>query len=180
MMEKHPGGLEMTRHLLELADLKPCRILDMGAGKGQAVELLLTLGFDAVGIDLSIESEQEGIAMIQGDFLNTPFAMESFDAVLSECAFYVSGNPKEALKEAARLLKKGGKLLLADVSFVDEKDYRQQMESAGFSILYIEDITSVWKEYYLRCIWDGTVDEACAGIQKKGKCNYYLTICERV
>ena len=48
-MTRHPGD---TRHLIELADLKPgARVLDLGAGDGDGVRLLRSLGFEAYGID---------------------------------------------------------------------------------------------------------------------------------
>ena len=54
-MERHPGGAEATLRLLELAGLEPpCRIIDLGAGSGEAVRLLRSRGFEALGIDLSL------------------------------------------------------------------------------------------------------------------------------
>lgn len=206
----------MTRHLLSLTPLAPCRILDMGAGNGQSVQLLLEMGFDAVGIDLlgtsaepkdllcndpvsvnksfsSPNGSHRSVHVSQGDFLHCPFAAQSFDAILSECAFYVSGSPKAALQEAARLLKKGGTLLLADVSPLPLETQIQTLQEAGFAVKHLEDITPLWKEYYLSCIWDGTADELCRCHASdipheqesdfsffKKKFSYYLTICERM
>lgn len=194
MKDKHPGGIATTRHLLSLAQLNPCRILDMGAGNGQSVELLRELGFDAVGIDLlpvhpdfqtnaALQFLSE--ALLQGDFLCCLFADQSFDAIISECTFYVSGNPEAALREAARLLKPGGTLLLADVSPLPVETQVQTLLEAGFAVKQLEDITPLWKEYYLSCIWDGTADELCccqsaSGIPANAKFRYYLTICERM
>lgn len=201
--------------------LSPCRILDMGVGNGQSVHLLLDMGFDAVGIDLHplhpdlltvsadlsdteyliSDHSDRNISqtrswtkrLLQGDFLHCPFADQSFDAILSECSFYVSGHPRAALSEAARLLKKGGTLLLADVSPLSGEAHIQSMQDAGFAVKYTEDITPLWKEYYLSCIWDGTADELCRCTAPdltqdqessfsffKKKFSYYLTICERM
>ncbi len=175
---KHPGGSAMTNRLLELSQLAPCRILDMGAGDGQAVAMLRNLGFDASGIDLAATHSP---FMIQGDFVQCPFDNGSFDAVLSECAFYCSGSAESALREVARLVKKGGKLLLADVTVHDSATHRRTLEAAGFRLLYMEDITPLWKEYYIARIWDGTVEQVCGMVPKqKGQTyRYYLTICER-
>lgn len=194
MKDKHPGGIATTRHLLSRAQLDPCRILDMGAGNGQSVELLRELGFDAVGIDLlpvhpdfQTNAAQQFLSevLLQGDFLRCPFADQSFDAILSECAFYVSGNPEAALREAARLLKPGGMLLLADVSPLPVETHTQTLLEAGFAVKQLEDITPLWKEYYFSCIWDGTADELCccpsaSGVPANAKFCYYLTICERM
>ena len=174
MPEKHPGGISMTRQLLELSGFSYGRILDMGAGDGHTVRFLHTLGFDATGIDLS-----PGDDVLYGDFLNCSFPDADFDAIISECAFYISGNPSAAIKEASRLLKKGGLLLLADVCFTDLQTHRTSLENAGFSIKCLEDITHLWKEYYIFCIWNGTADLLCPR-REKGKCHYYLTVCERI
>ena len=56
-MHGHPGGDAHTRYLIELSFLPPgSRWLDMGAGDGQALEILEEEGFSAVGIDLSPRS----------------------------------------------------------------------------------------------------------------------------
>ena len=196
IMEKHPGGSDMTRHLIELSGLAPdvssdpepdrdaplcqrtVRILDMGAGDGHGVRMLRELGYDAVGIDLAPGKDAKDY-ILKGNFLNCPFKSQSFDVIISECAFFISGDPSGALAEAARLLKKGGLLLLGDVSFTGEKQHIADLTNAGFSLLELEDITPLWKEYYISCIWNGTADKLCPCIPK-GKCSYYLTICERM
>ena len=57
-MKGHPGGPEHTRRMLALAGLSPgARVLDMGAGAGESVQLMRSLGLDAVGIDLEPRGE---------------------------------------------------------------------------------------------------------------------------
>ena len=168
-MNGHPGGEAHTRRMLELAALpRVARILDMGAGAGETLRLLRESGFDAAGIDLSPRAQ----AVLQGDFLAAPFPDGSFDAVLSQCAFFVSGDVPGALREATRLLKRGGKLLLSDVFFEDPVPL---LERAGFSVLSAEDMTPQWREYYLEALW--REDEPCC--LPRGKCNYWLLIAER-
>ncbi|MGI6152033.1 MAG: class I SAM-dependent methyltransferase [Christensenellales bacterium] len=172
-MTHHPGGEAQTKRLLALADLTPCRILDMGAGEGATLKLLRDLGFDAVGIDKAGKN-----GAIAGDFLHCPFSDGSFDAVLSECAFFVSGNPKKALSEAFRLLKKGGKLLLSDVYFGTREEAKKCLKEAGFRVLAFADETKEWKKYYIECIWRGTAEQYC-GCARGRPCGYYLVVCER-
>lgn len=204
-MEKHPGGLSMTGHLLELSGMlqwkkpeapapdRPIRILDMGAGDGHTIGLLKSIGFDAQGIDLAPPSGNvlpsskndplPGKTMpgdiLRGNFLCCPFPDQTFDAVISECAFYLSGDVGSAVKEAARVLKDDGLLLLADVSFLDIKAHTQILRSAGFSVRELEDCTKAWKEYYISCIWDGTDQLLCPAVPK-GKCYYFQTICKKM
>ena len=169
-MTGHPGGQEHTRHMLELAALpQGARMLDMGAGAGETLRLLRESGFDAVGIDLSPRTPE----VLQGDFLRAPFPDGSFDAVLSQCAFFVSGDLSGALREAHRLLAPGAKLLLSDVFF---EDPAALLELAGFALLHSEDLTPQWREYYLEALWREETD--CCALPK-GKCGYWLLIAER-
>ena len=165
-MTRHPGD---TKHLIELAQLPPgARALDLGAGDGESVRLLRSLGYEACGIDLIAAPDVEA-----GDLLRTGFPPGSFDAVLSECAFFVSGDVPGALRESARLLRPGGKLLLADVFFTDPEPL---LTAAGFCLLAKEDWTAAWREYYLRALWEGTA-EVCAA--PKGRSQYWMLIGRR-
>ena len=169
-MKGHPGGAEHTRRLIELAALPAgAAVLDMGAGAGETLELLRSLGFAARGIDL----EPRGERVERGDFLRAPYPDGSFDAVLSQCAFFVSGNQAGALREAHRLLKSGGRLLLSDVFFEDPGPL---LRAAGFALVRAEDMTEIWREYYLEALWRD--ETPCCAIPK-GKSGYWLLIAEK-
>jgi SAM-dependent methyltransferase len=166
-MKGHPGGAAHTRRMLALAKLPAgASALDMGAGAGEALSLLRELGFDARGIDLAPRGED----VERGDFLHTPFSDGSFDAVLSQCAFFVSGDQAGALREAYRLLKSGGTLLLADLFFNAPEEL---LSSAGFTVLLAEDMTEAWREYFLEALW---WDDAPCCELPKGKARYYSLI----
>lgn len=166
-MTRHPGGEAHTAHLLALADFAPgARILDMGAGDGSAVRLMRAMGLRARGIDLW----PAGPDVEQGDFLKSGFPGASFDGILTQCAFHVSGNAPAAFRESARLLKPGGMLLFSDVWFAGEDELRQMLARSGFRLLSLEDESAVWKEYYIEAIWSGEIQNPPAGT---GKCRYY-------
>jgi ubiquinone/menaquinone biosynthesis C-methylase UbiE len=157
--------------MLELAALPPgVRILDMGAGAGETLALLRESGFDAVGIDLS----PRGNGVVQGDFLCLPYHAESFDTVLSQCAFFVSGDVSGALREAHRVLRPGGTLMLSDVFFEAPASVA---EAAGFELLQLEDMTGTWQEYDLEALWR---EEDCGCEIPRGKCGYWLMISRKV
>ena len=169
-MKGHPGGVEHSRRMLDLAGLpRGARVLDLGAGAGETLRLLLEQGCDARGID----REPRSPLVERGDLLQTPFPDGSFDAVLSQCAFFVSGDQPGALREARRLLRPGGKLLLSDLFFEAPGPL---LENAGFHVLCEEDMTALWREYYLEALWR---DEAPCCQIPRGKCRYCLLIAER-
>lgn len=171
-MNGHPGGENHSRYLIELAFLKPpARWLDMGAGDGAAVRLLRSLGYEAEGIDLAPRGED----VEQGDYLHAPYADSCFDGIISQCSFYVSGDVPAALKEAGRLLKKGGKLVFSDVT-ENVVQLLNQIRQAGFAVRHLEDLTDVWKEYYLEALWKE--DNVCLPCGKKF--SYVLFVCERM
>ena len=152
--------------MIELAGLPAgASVLDLGAGAGDAVRLLCALGYDARGIDLAPRGEN----VTRGDLLHTPYPDGSFDAVFSQCAFCVSGDADGALREAYRLLKRGGALLLSDVWFTDAA---KAVGAAGFTVVHREDMTAAWREYYIEAIWRG---ESCT-VPVKGKCTYEMLI----
>ena len=168
----HPGGLEHSRYLHELSFLpEHSRWLDMGAGDGETVRLLRELGNEAQGIDL----EPRGEDVEQMNFLRTSFEDGHFDGIISQCAFYVSGDVPGALKEAGRILHKGGKLVFSDVC-PGVRDLIGYCRQAGFAIRHMEDMTDQWKEYYLEALWK---DENTCVPTGKGF-SYVLFVCERV
>ena len=171
-MQGHPGGEKHSRYLIELAFLeKNSKWLDMGAGDGGTVGLLHSLGYEAEGIDLAPRGGQ----VAQGDYLHAPYADGSFDGIISECSFYVSGDVSGALKEAGRLLRKGGKLVFSDVT-ENVVQLLNQCRRAGFAVRHLEDLTDQWKEYYLEALW--TQDNVC--LPQGKKISYVLFVCEKV
>ena len=153
-MTRHPGGEAATRRLISAAALAPgARVVDLGAGDGSAVRLLRSLGFEALGIDLL-----PGEGVERGDVLAPPFPPGSFDAALCECAFFLSGAPERALREAARLLRPGGALLFSDICTGGEPWLRRAAERAGFRVGAVEDATDEWKRYYISALWRGEAE----------------------
>ena len=149
-MKGHPGGDAHTMRMIELCALSPgARVLDMGA----AVALLRAHGLDAVGIDLIPCGEN----VVRGDMLHSGYPDEGFDAIISQCAFYVSGDANAALRESRRLLRDGGVLALSDVFFDSPEAL---LASSGFSA----------------ALWSG---ETIGCPKTNLKCRYYLIICRK-
>ena len=150
-MNRHPGGEAQTLHLLENIEWKKeMKALDLGAGEGDTVRILKSFGMDAHGVDLF----PRGSDVETGDFLHLQYPSDSIDLCISQCAFFVSRDQKNALSECWRVLKKGGFLLLSDL---DTGNLLEMAEQTGFTILRQEDQTLLWREYYLEAIWNDSL-----------------------
>ena len=118
MIGLHPGGKEMTVRLLDLSGIcPPAGILELGAGGGDTAGYLKSLGFEVKAIDLN----PAGPDVEPGDMRKLDFAEESFDCCLAECSISGCGGGGAALREAFRVLKQGGCLLVSDVFFIRKK-----------------------------------------------------------
>ena len=107
----HPGGVEATSRLLDRAEVGAgTRVLDVGCGAGDALELARGRGADAVGVD---PSPNTGLA-VRGDATALPVRDGRVDVLLAECALCLTDLPA-ALDEAHRVLDDGGRLALSDV-----------------------------------------------------------------
>ena len=147
-MNRHPGGEAQTIHLLENIEWKKeMKALDLGAGEGDTVRILKSFGLDAHGVD----HFPRGSDVVFVVFLFFLFFSDSIDLCISQCAFFVSRDQKNALSECWRVLKKGGFLLLSDL---DTGNLLEMAEQTGFTILRQEDQTLLWREYYLEAIWN--------------------------
>jgi len=128
-------------------------ILDVGCGRGL---LLLaaakrTSAGRAIGIDIwqakdqsgncakatlanaMIEGVQDRVEILTADMTNLPFPDQSFDLVVSHWAVHnlnASQDRARALAEMARVLKPGGRVLLADIQF--RVEYASQLTALGF------------------------------------------------
>lgn len=101
-----------------------CKILDVGCGTGTILNRLSsTCKIDGYGIDVEenmieqakIKCPQMNISVCSCD--STPFKDGSFDAVTACMAYHHFPNKEAFIKEAYRLLKKGGRIYVADPCF---------------------------------------------------------------
>ncbi|MCG0278571.1 MAG: class I SAM-dependent methyltransferase [Thermanaeromonas sp.] len=97
-------------------------ILDVGCGTGNLSLELARMGVRVTGIDISqpmldkarFKAEREGLTVkfVLADARKLPFGDETFDAVVSVTALEFVPDLREALEEAYRVLKPGGRLVV--------------------------------------------------------------------
>ena len=170
-MNRPPGGEAATLRLLELAGIAPpLKIIDLGAGDGETVRLLRSLGHRAVGIDLS-----PGPGVERGDILSPPFAPGSFDAAVSQCSLLLTGNVPAAFSAAHTLLRSCGVFMYSDVVPGGVPALKSLAAGVGFTLEAAEDITTAWREYYIAALWRGEVQPPPEGISGKN-CRYVSAV----
>ncbi|GJD30443.1 2-methoxy-6-polyprenyl-1,4-benzoquinol methylase, mitochondrial [Methylobacterium adhaesivum] len=100
-------------------------LIDLGTGTGRMLGLLADRATRATGLDSShamlsvarANLERAGLSRVdlrQGDIHAPPFGRGSFDLVLVHQVLHYLDDPARALREAARLVAPGGRLLVVD------------------------------------------------------------------
>jgi SAM-dependent methyltransferase len=108
----HPGGVEATERLLDRADVGAgTRLLDVGCGAGESLAVARDRGATAIGVD---ETPRTGDA-VAAEMTDLPVADGAVDVVLAECVLCLSADYPEALAEARRVLRPGGRLAFSDI-----------------------------------------------------------------
>jgi ubiquinone/menaquinone biosynthesis C-methylase UbiE len=91
------------------------RVLDVGCGVGDDVR---AIGPEAIGIDASatmtLQARARGGTFARGDVHALPFAEASFGGARTERVLQHVEDPDTALRELARVVRTGGRLVLAE------------------------------------------------------------------
>jgi 2-polyprenyl-3-methyl-5-hydroxy-6-metoxy-1,4-benzoquinol methylase len=92
-------------------------LLDIGCGSGEFILFMQSKGWNVTGIDSDLKAVQraqgKGLNVIKGNILDHNFLQESFDAIVLSHLIEHLHNPDKVLSMCKRLLKKGGKLVIA-------------------------------------------------------------------
>ncbi len=176
-----PGGLKLTQRGLALARLAPDdAVLDIGCGTGVTVAFLREHSIRALGIDSSAEllargrTQNTGLPLLLGEGEALPFADESFEAVLLECALSLVQDRMRVFLECHRVLKPLGRIIVADIyarnpeavpklrslsvrsclrGAVDKDQFFQESSEAGFGNVCFEDHSDLLRDFVVQMIW---------------------------
>ena len=112
-------------------------MLDLGSGSGRMLELFAPLVDRAVGVDQSpamlaiarARIEEKGLRnglLRLGDIYAPPVERDAYDLVVVHQVLHFLDEPARALREAARTLRPGGRLLVVDFAAHREEILREQ------------------------------------------------------
>jgi sarcosine/dimethylglycine N-methyltransferase len=177
--QDHFGGLAANDRLAERAAIRAgSRVADFCAGLGGPARYYSDVyGADVTGIELTpdrvlgageltrLVGLQDRVRVVHGDVTDVPLAEGSVDAVVSQEALLHVPDKGRGLREAFRILRRGGRLaftdLVCNVKLSDEDaaliwegmaiqtlqglaGYRRLLETTGFRVVSIDDLTTEW------------------------------------
>jgi ubiquinone/menaquinone biosynthesis C-methylase UbiE len=129
------------------------RLLDIGTGTGRVLELLAPRVRQALGVDASkamlalararlSAPEFAHCAVRLADMYRLPLADQSFETVVLQMVLHHAEDPAGAVREAARVLTGGGRLLVIDLAEHQRTDLTGKLAHrwAGFSDVAINEM----------------------------------------
>ena len=148
-------------------------VLDLGSGAGADVLISarrVAPNGRAIGLDMTdemlalaranaAEAGVDNVEFVKGYVEAVPLANESVDVVISNCVINLSADKPQVLREAARVLRRGGRFAVSDViadpdmddatradvaawtgcvaGALTEEEFRSQLSAAGFDAIEI-------------------------------------------
>ncbi len=107
------------------------KILDIAAGTGSSSRPLVDKGADVIALDFSEgmltqgRKKNKNIKFVQGDALNLPFEENTFDVTTISFGLRNTSNTSTSLKEALRVTKVNGKIVVAEFSHPTNSIFRK-------------------------------------------------------
>lgn len=151
----HPGGLDLSKRIGEIVDMKGKRVLEVACGRGVfACYYAKNYGAQITGLDFNPDmirtsvdrAKREGIGnsveFKVADALNSPlpFPDNSFDVVVNECALGIAKDPRRHLNDMARVARHSGYIVLhlsvwlKDIPDSEKKDIEKRLGGALFTL----------------------------------------------
>jgi SAM-dependent methyltransferase len=102
--------------VLRFTDRSPGRVLDIGCGTGDRLDVFRSKGFETFGVETSdsanYATEHLNLNVLKGDLFSANFSDEFFDLVTLYNVLEHTHSPARVIKEIHRILKKEGFLII--------------------------------------------------------------------
>ncbi|MGH2609810.1 MAG: class I SAM-dependent methyltransferase [Tepidiformaceae bacterium] len=116
----------LDRVMLDLCgDVSGCRVLDDGCGEGRFSRMLAGAGAEVIAVDFTAALARaahlrrvHGQGTVRATAGCLPFPEATFDLVVSYLVLVDVPDFRPAIREAARVLRPGGRLVVANTSFM--------------------------------------------------------------
>lgn len=111
------------RYILKNLELpEHANVLDVGSATGRLLKMLASkYQFEGVGLDISsqmteiAQAKYPEFSFVTGSAQQLPFDNQSFDVLICSASFHHFPSPETFLKEAERVLRPGGRLVIAEI-----------------------------------------------------------------
>ena len=128
------GGFDLDGEILKYIESDP--VADIGCGNGSLSETMLGKGFRVIGVDAStrmIDAARKRAqgSPVPGDFRigeceHLPLRDNEVSTVIAVLVLHHLSDPSAALAEFARVLKKGGRVIIADLDAHKSERFRDE------------------------------------------------------
>ena len=101
-----------TSKVVKVAKRKTGKLLDVGCGAGDRLDIFRQLGFDTYGVEISSSAEYArghfGLNVKQGDLFEANYPNSFFDIITLHNVLEHTHNPQKVIRELRRILKEDG------------------------------------------------------------------------
>ena len=152
-MRKDLFGSEFTANALLCLIDPSLRVVDIGSGIGNAASLISHYVSKVIAVDREVSMLDEAkqrpdlesnIEFLEADAMSLPLEANSADVALFCLVLHHLEHPEEALREAARIISNGGRIIIIDMQEHQHQEYKHTMGHVhlGFSEADIRSLCS--------------------------------------